>query len=148
MLSIIYNIPFITICIVSGIYLNKDKSVICNKLVNISSLCVSIIKHKYNNSKRHIPDKISKNKYKLTYYLNNKEYIIFINKKPGPNPIIQIIADNEDKTSIISKILGPDLNFHNTPGCTPELLGFKSLTFNMTDGSTLEFKDKEPIKIS
>ena len=77
------------------------------------------------------PLKISKNRYLLSYTLNNKEYCIVINKKSGPKKFIQAIdQDNNDITQLMSAFAGPGSDFHNSK-ITPNTLKYQEITFNL-----------------
>ena len=63
-----------------------------------------------NNS----PKQYSKNKYEITYAINDKIYKIRSNFKKGPCPILKISNENNvDITYDILPYLGPNYDWHN-----------------------------------
>lgn len=91
----------------------------------------------------------NKEKYVLTYRLNDREYNILIDKKLSKPLIIMNILDYEgrDRTEEIEKLLGPCNDFH---GIEYKLKDFdtESLTIHYFDGSYKIFdKQDQVIKV-
>jgi len=81
---------------------------------------------------------IGKNKYQVSYVINNKLYTFHTPIHRGPIPILQIIDDNDnDVTRLVLPYMGPQFKGHGTSMApTPTLLGYKSLTFEMCTGDS------------
>lgn len=91
--------------------------------------------------------KVDKNKYELTYFLNNKFYKINVYIKKGPKRVIQVYDnDLNDITDIMEPYLGPNEDFHK-PTLTPESFNTESVTFNLADGTNISFYNKEYIQL-
>lgn len=83
--------------------------------------------------------KIGKNKFEITYILNEQEYKFIINGKKGPKSIINIKDENDnDVTLQIEPYLGPQEDFHGNV-FTPISLGYEKLTFELVGGKQLSF---------
>lgn len=123
---------------------NETINKICTNTVLVTKCAKSVIAKKLFTTK---PVKISKNRYLLSYTLNNKEYCIIINKKSGPKKFIQAIdQDNNDITQIISAFAGPASDFHNSK-ITPNALKYQEITFNLCDGNSVSFKENDVINL-
>lgn len=80
---------------------------------------------------------IGKNKYEVSYVINGKLYKFQTNVHKGPTPILQIIDNNDhDVTRLVLPYMGPKFNGHGTISPTPNLLGYKSLTFETSLGES------------
>lgn len=90
--------------------------------------------------------KINKNKYELSYIIEGKLYKLIVNVKRGPSPVLQIIDHlNNDVSSDILPFLGPNYNWHNIQ-FTPDFFGYKSLTFEISDGTEYTVQSNNVIK--
>ena len=79
--------------------------------------------------------KIDKKNYELTYVINGKLYKMIVTPKFGPSPVLQISNDLEnDVTEQVLPYMGPlyDWNGHKF---SPQFFGYKSLTFEFSDGT-------------
>jgi hypothetical protein len=93
------------------------------------------------------PVKLDKNKYLVSYTINNKTYKLTVNIKNGPKRISRILGhDGHDITSDILPYLGPEENFHNIL-YTPRFFEKKCIIFQLSDGSVCEFIGDEIIII-
>jgi hypothetical protein len=83
--------------------------------------------------------KVKKNTYDFSYVIEGKLYKYRIKVKRGPNPILQISNENsEDITEIILPYLGPENNWHGA-NLTPNILGYKSLIFQLADSNERQY---------
>lgn len=119
-------------------------------MVNIISLKI-VCKMYYENIRKklwtHKPKLIEKNIYEIEYQLNDKIYTIVFKHKRGPSPILQVFNENEeDVTDKILEYAGPEYNFHGHK-FTPKYWGYKSLTFDLDDGTEKTFTDYDNILI-
>ena len=90
--------------------------------------------------------KIDKNKYILTYTIDGKLYKMIIKKKTGPSNILLILDENNKEISyLIEPYIGPEKDFHNKE-ITPCFFNKKEIIFEMTDGETIVFKEKDVLK--
>jgi len=91
--------------------------------------------------------KIDKHNYEVTYCLAGKIYKFHTKGRRGMSDVLQIINDEEkDVTEEIEPFLGPKGDFHKLE-YKPHSFGYKTLTFNMTDGSVLTFEEEHVLKI-
>lgn len=80
---------------------------------------------------------VGKNKYEVSYVISGKLYKFQTKVHRGPIPILQIIDDNDhDVTSLILPYMGPQFKGHDTIPPTPTLLGYESLTFETSNGTS------------
>jgi len=93
--------------------------------------------------------KITKNKYELTYMLNNNMYKILVTTSIGPQPkIIQALNEvDDDITETIIPYLGPAGNFHGLK-YKPTDFNIKILTLNMSDARELTFTANDEIVLT
>lgn len=93
--------------------------------------------------------KITKNKYELTYMLNNNVYKMLITTTIGPQPkIIQALNEvDHDITETLIPYLGPTGNFHGLR-YKPADFNIKILTLNMSDARELTFSENDEIVIN
>lgn len=98
------------------------------------SLYISFIQKINRNVK-----KLSSKKYEITTIIDGKIYKFFIKPKRGPSNILQIIDDNDNDVTdeIIPYIHNIVIN--------PEILGYSSLTFNLSNGDTLIYENNTDI---
>lgn len=76
-------------------------------------------------------EQVSKNKYTITYSINDKIYKIIIRPNRKPHPVYQI-RDSEglDVTDHIVPYMGPEYNYHGSK-ITPTDLGHMALTIQL-----------------
>ena len=93
-------------------------------------------------------EKVDRKTSVLTYVYAGKRYKLFIKPKRGPCPILQIIDENsEDVTEHVLPYMGPKYNWHGEK-LSPKTLGYKTLTFECSNGKSLIFKNEEICEIS
>jgi hypothetical protein len=79
--------------------------------------------------------KIDRKNYELTYVINGRLYKMIITPKLGPSPVLQISNDMEiDVTDHILPYMGPNYDW-NGHKFSPQFFGYKSLTFELSDGT-------------
>lgn len=84
-----------------------------------------------NNSVR----KIDRKTYEVTYVINGRMYKMIVTPKLGPIPVLQISNDLEnDVTDHVLPYMGPQYDWHGYK-LTPKFFGYRSLTFELSDGS-------------
>ena len=89
---------------------------------------------------------IDKNTYELTYVINGTTYKNRIKIKKGPKPVLQISDEcSEDITDKILPYLGPSYDFNGSK-LTPKIFGYKTLTFEMSDGNEKFFDENDIIE--
>ena len=89
---------------------------------------------------------IDKNTYELTYIINGTTYKNRIKIKKGPKPVLQISDEcSEDITDKILPYLGPSYDFNGSK-LTPKIFGYKTLTFEMSDGNEKFFDENDIIE--
>ena len=89
---------------------------------------------------------INSKTYELSYVINNKLYKNIITIKRGPQPILQIINDeNIDVTEQVLPYLGPCYDWHKND-ITPKILGYKNLTFIVNDEQKYNYQTDNIIK--
>ena len=114
---------------------NKMKIIWISLSLIIRAIYISLIQY-INNSVRHLDNKTSE----LTYVINGKMYKMIVLPKRGPAQVLQISNDLEnDVTNQILPYMGPQYDWHGNT-FTPEFFGFKSLTFELGDGSEYTYK--------
>lgn len=93
--------------------------------------------------------KITKNKYEVTYMLNNNMYKMLITTTMGPQPkIIQALNEvDHDITDTIIPYLGPAGNFHGLK-YKPADFNINILTLNMSDARELTFTANDEIVLN
>lgn len=124
---------------------NEKINKVCTNTLLLTKFAKSVIVKKLFTTQ---PLRISKNKYLLYYTLNNKEYCIVIDKKSGPRKFIQAIDENDnDITQLISAFAGPACDFHNNK-ITPNTLKYQEITFNLSDGNSVSFKENDVINLT
>jgi len=124
---------------------NQKINKICTNTLLLTKYAKSVIVKKLFTTQ---PVRISKNRYLLYYTLNNREYCIIINKKSGPKKFIQAIdQDSNDITQLISAFAGPASDFHNNK-ITPSTLKYQEITFNLSDGNSVIFKENDVINLT
>jgi hypothetical protein len=93
--------------------------------------------------------RIDKNKYEISYVINNKLFKFHTYIHKGPLPIIQIIDNNDcDVTTVVLPYLGPQFKGHGNISPTPSLMGYESLTFEMSTGDSYTFNNKNIIELN
>lgn len=97
---------------------------------------------KYLNKSVH---KIDKNKYEVSFVINEKHYKMIVAPDKGPPKILMITdKNNEDVSEHIFPYLGPNHNWFNNK-FTPKFFGYDELIFELNDGSKINFKSSEII---
>jgi len=105
---------------------------------------ISLIQY-MNNSVRPIERGKS---YELTYVINGKMYKLIVTPTRGPAPIMQISNDNgEDVTDIVLPYMGPQYDWHYRE-FAPRFFGYKSLTFELADGSERTYEDSDSFPVA
>jgi len=90
--------------------------------------------------------KVTKNKYIIEYVINGQNYKLFVFLDKTQR-VLQIIDSNDnDVTDNVVPFLGPNYKLHNQK-IYPYLLGYKTLTFELTDGTEIYFEKYQPINI-
>lgn len=98
-----------------------------------------------NNSVRPIEGGKS---HELTYVINGKMYKLIVTPIRGPAPIMQISNDNgEDVTDIVLPYMGPQYDWHYRE-FAPRFFGYKSLTFELADGSEKTYEDSDSFPVA
>jgi hypothetical protein len=98
-----------------------------------------------NNSVRPIEGGKS---HELTYVINGKMYKLIVTPTRGPAPIMQISNDNgEDVTDIVLPYMGPQYDWHYRE-FAPRFFGYKSLTFELADGTEKTYEDSESFPVA
>jgi predicted transport protein len=88
---------------------------------------------------------IDRNTYVLTYLINGNLYKHMLKIRRGPKPVLQIIDEKSyDVTEVIFPYLGPSYNWHGNE-LTPSTFGYKTLTFELSDGTEKVYNEKEPM---
>ena len=83
--------------------------------------------------------KIGKNKFEITYILNEQEYKFIVEGRRGPKNIVSITDENYNNvTDKIEPYLGPKQDFHNRQ-FTPNCFGYERLNFEIVGGNILSF---------
>lgn len=97
---------------------------------------------KYLNKSVH---KIGKNKYEVSFTINEKHYKMVVKPDKGPPKILMITdKNNEDVSELIFPYLGPNHNWFNNT-FTPQFFGYDELNFELNDGNKVSFKNEENI---
>jgi hypothetical protein len=87
--------------------------------------------------------KIGKNKFEVTYILNEQEYKFIIEGRRGPKNILAVRDENDnDVTEKMMPYLGPKQNWHGRK-FTPNNFGHERLTFELVGGQQLSFEKLE-----
>ena len=98
-----------------------------------------------NNSVRPIEGGKS---YEITYVINRRIYKLIVTPTRGPAPIMQISNDNEqDVTDIVLPYMGPQYDWHYRE-FAPKFFGYKSLTFELADGSERTYEDSDSFPVA
>jgi hypothetical protein len=98
-----------------------------------------------NNSVRPIEGGKS---HELKYVINGKMYKLIVTPTRGPAPIMQISNDNgEDVTDIVLPYMGPQYDWHYRE-FAPRFFGYKSLTFELADGSERTYEDSDSFPVA
>ena len=92
-------------------------------------------------------ERINNNVSVLTYYLDGRMYKIVLDHRKGP-PLVLLITDEnqEDITNTIVPFLGPKRDWHKRE-FIPRFWGKKNLTFYLSNGETINFREEEIIKL-
>jgi hypothetical protein len=99
---------------------------------------------KLNNSVK----KIDRRTYEITYIINGQLYKINVCPKIGPSYILLITDENEqDMTDIVLPYLGPQLDCHGNKKYTPLFFQRSKLTFELSDGNSIDFNLDTSIKL-
>jgi len=86
--------------------------------------------------------------YELTYVINGRIYKLIVTPVRGPVPIMQISNDaGEDVTDIVLPYMGPQYDWHYRE-FAPRFFGYKSLTFELADGSEQTYEDSESFPVA
>lgn len=94
-----------------------------------------------NNTVRKIDRKI----YEVTYVIDGKMYKMIVKPKRGPAPVLQVSNEEQlDVTSTIIPYMGPEYNWHHNK-LSPQFFGYKSLTFELMDGSEQTYEEKSEL---
>jgi hypothetical protein len=102
----------------------------------VQAMYLSLVQYMNNSVK-----KVDKNVYEVSYQIKGKTYKIIVIPDKGPNKILQISNDSQiDVTNHVLPYLGPNYNWHGTK-LAPKFFGYKSLTFELYDGSEKTFTD-------
>ena len=90
---------------------------------------------------------IGKDKFTLSYVINNKTYTILIHKRKGPSRVM-IVYDEQtnDVTELIAPYLGPNEDFHQDK-FTPAFWHRDKLIFEIADGTRLTFDRDDIISV-
>ncbi len=97
---------------------------------------------KYLNKSVH---KIGKNRYEVSFTINEKHYKMVVKPDKGPPKILMITdKNNEDVSDLIFPYLGPNHNWFNN-FFSPSFFGYDELNFELNDGSKINFKNSEII---
>lgn len=81
--------------------------------------------------------------YEITYVINGKMYKLIVTPTRGPAPIMQISNDNgQDVTDIVLPYMGPQYDWHYRE-FAPKFFGYKSLTFELANGSERTYEDSD-----
>jgi len=91
---------------------------------------------------------IGKNKHEVSYVINGKLYKFHTSTHRGPVPILQIINNDDiDVTKLVLPYMGPQFKGHGIIP-TPHLLGYSSLTFEMSNGESHNYDENDNIKLN
>ena len=108
------------------------------KLV-INACYVSFIQY-INNSVKPVKGEKA---YELTYVINGRLYKMIVSPTRGPSPIMKIINDlGEDVTAVVIPYMGPQYDWHYRE-FTPSFFDYKSLTFELADGTERTYEETE-----
>lgn len=87
--------------------------------------------------------KLNLDMYEVNYVIRGKLYKVIVKPKRGYDNILQVIDENSnDVTSNVLSYHGPNRNWHGM-NYTPEMLGYKSLTFMTIDCTEHTFEKNE-----
>mgnify|MGYP006252684663 CR=1 FL=1 len=91
--------------------------------------------------------KVNKNKYIVSYVLNNKLYKLHCKIRRGPTPVLQVIdQDLNDVTLLFYPWFGSNNDFHKQM-YTPKDLNYRELTFQMANGDNKVFEEMDIIQV-
>jgi hypothetical protein len=94
-----------------------------------------------NNTVRRIDNKT----YEVTYVIDGKMYKMIVKPKRGPTPVLQVSNEEQlDVTNTIIPYMGPEYNWHRVK-LSPQFFGYKSLTFELMDGSEQTYEEKSEL---
>lgn len=128
--------------LVSTGHTSKFKIMYVSCQLIIKAIYLSLIQ-KMNNSVK----KLDRNVYEVSYLINGKVYKMVVTPIRGPSPVLQISNDSYiDVTDIVIPYLGPRYDWHNIT-LSPKFFGYKSLTFELLDGSSKTFSDNDNVTI-
>ena len=92
---------------------------------------------------------VGRGEYEVDYVLHEECYSFRVMCPRGPHTrkVLQVINEHdEDVTDVIQRYMGPMEDCHGHV-YTPQRLGYKQLTFNLFDGTTLVFEEQNVISL-
>lgn len=144
-------IPFVTYEIIKEFALESTYLSACKtKLNNIYSTASIIFQASYitliQKFRKNVR-KLDQNKYEISYVIAGRLYKLIVCPKRGPLPMISVKNENGiDVTDNILQYLGPNYDWHKIL-ITPEQLGYKSLTFEYPNETSIFFPEKTILNI-
>jgi len=92
-------------------------------------------------------ESVSRHEYDVHYVLGNNLYKVRVRTRRGPanKKVLQVIDENDnDATAVIVPYLGPMEDWHGGV-YTPSSLSFESLTFNLSNGTSVTYQKDDPL---
>lgn len=90
---------------------------------------------------------LGKDRFALSYVINNRTYTILVYKRKGPRRVMIIYDEQEnDVTELILPYLGPNEDFHQDK-FTPAFWHRDKLIFEIADGTRLTFQRDDIISV-
>lgn len=91
--------------------------------------------------------KIGPNTYEVTYVINGRMYKSVVKPQRGPPPVLQISNEKqEDVTDKVLPYMGPTYNWHGNI-FTPKFFDYKTLTFELSDGTEHTYDEDTYVKM-
>jgi len=117
---------------------NKIKIILISLKMVMQVLYLSFLQY-MNSSIR----QINRNTYEISYVVSGKMYKMLVTPRRGPTPVLQVSdSANQDVTSEIIQYMGPSYNWHGNT-ITPKILGYNTLTFQLSDGEEKIYTEDE-----
>ena len=109
----------------------------------LNTLYISFLQY-MNNS----VTKFNNKTYEVSYVINGKLYKMLVVPKRGPLPILQISDESQnDVTDHILPYMGPRYDWYGE-NLNPKYFGYKSLTFELSDGNEYTFTNDSNMNIN
>lgn len=126
---------------------HEEKSRFSVFLITIGVLLKSFFCHNFKKKTSSTIER-HKNKYIITYYINESKYIIILPSSKMINKVLRASDENgNDITEILEEYIGPVNNFHGMR-YYPLMLGFNKITIELDDGNIKVFEGRDIIDIS